>query len=211
MSIDLRSDIFIPVAVDADREVDGQLMVRATYFVITTAAPGSIWEVKLPPLARLHGVGAAGIVGVVFSAVRASVDPMSETHFDLFSTPEDVAAIFALEDDAPLITVQFEDTWFPADRLAKAGVWGDSEPAKGQPERGDVYRVGLSVFQDSYRYSARDISLDQFLASDWDGQVLYSPAETAAIRAWSQSQIDQAKAAYKQKKVKLQRRNWEWE
>jgi hypothetical protein len=209
--IDLKEDVYVPVAVDAEREMDGHLMVRATYFVVTTSAPGSIWEIELPPLAPLDGVGAVGLVGVVFSALRPPDSEGSDAGFDLFSAPEDVAAIFALEEDAPLVTVQFEDTWFPYDRLAEAGVWDGSGPANGLPKRGDVYRVGLSVFQDSYRYSAQDISLDQFLDADWDGQILYSPAETAAIRAWSQSQIDKAKAAYKDKEVKLQSRTWRWE
>jgi hypothetical protein len=209
--IDLKEDVYIPVAVDAEREMDDHLMVRATYFVVTTSAPGSIWEIELPPLAPLDGVGAVGLVGVVFSALRPPDSEGSDAGFDLFSAPEDVTAIFALEEDAPLVTVQFEDTWLPYDRLAGAGSWDGSEAAKDKPERGDVYRVGLSVFQDSYRYSARDISLDQFLDADWDGQILYSPSETAAIRAWSQSQIDKAKAAYKDKDVKLQSRTWKWE
>ena len=152
-----------------------------------------------------------GLVGVVFSALRPPDSEGSDAEFDLFSAPEDVAAIFALEEDAPLVTVQFEDTWLPYERLAGAGAWGGSETSKDKPERGDVYRVGLSVFQDSYRYSARDISLEQFLNTDWDGRILYSPSETAAIRAWSQGQIDKAKAAYKDKDVKLQSRIWKWE
>ena len=71
MDRDALSDgVFIPVVIDAERVVDGEEMVRVTYFAVTTDAPAAVWEVELPAVAQLHGIGALGLAGVVYGAIR---------------------------------------------------------------------------------------------------------------------------------------------
>jgi hypothetical protein len=40
-----KSNVYIPVAIDAEREVDGHPMVRVTYFVISSDAPAAVWQI----------------------------------------------------------------------------------------------------------------------------------------------------------------------
>ena len=87
-------------------------------------------------------------------------------------------------------------------------MWGaeGSTESGSELERGRVYRVALPLFQDAYRYTGGDLDLDQLLAIEPDGQVLSSPMETAALRDWSQEQIDATRAAFPEKDVKLRYR-----
>lgn len=171
-------------------------MVRVTYFAVTTDAPASVWEVELPPVAQLHGIGALGLAGVVYSALRESETPGAGTaESGLFTDAEEVAAIFALEESGLPLSVQVEDVWMPRD-------WFDSEPV-----RGDVYRVALDAFQTAYRYTSGIIGPDQLIELDASGQVISSPVETEAVMQWSQDQIDASKRAFPDKEVKLRWRD----
>ncbi|HEU5111767.1 MAG TPA: hypothetical protein VFU96_00540 [Acidimicrobiia bacterium] len=192
----LQHGVFIPVVIDAERVVDGAEMVRVTYFAVTTDAPAAVWEVELPSVAQLHGIGALGLAGVIYSAMRESRGPGPETvEFDLFTDADDIAAVFALEESGMPLTVQLEDVWMPR-------IWFEDEPA-----RGDVYRVALEPFQDSYRYTAGTIAPDVLLELDVSGQVISSPVETEAVKQWSQDQIDASRRAFPDKEVKLRWRD----
>jgi len=188
----LSDGVFIPVVIGAERVVDGEEMVRVTYFAVTTDAPAAVWEVELPAVAQLHGIGALGLAGVVYGALRdVGGSGADKVDFDLFTNADDVAAIFALEESGTPLTVQVEDVWMPRS-------WFDDEPV-----RGDVYRVGLEVFQSAYRYTAGTIGRDLLFEIDVIGQVISSPAETEAITEWSQDQIEATRRAFPDKEVKL--------
>ena len=193
MERDALSDgVFIPVVIDAERVVDGEEMVRVTYFAVTTDAPAAVWEVELPSVAQLHGIGALGLAGVVYGALRDVGGPGADTvDFDLFIDADDVAAIFALEESDTPLTVQVEDVWMPRS-------WFDEEPV-----RGAVYRVALEVFQSAYRYTAGTIGTNLLLEIDAREQVISSPAETEAVTQWSQDQIEATRRAFADKAVKL--------
>lgn len=209
-AINLRHQIYVPLSVDAEREVDGVEMIRATYFVVTTDAPASVWEIELPPLARLHGLGALGMLGVVFSAVRKTEAPGREvTEFDLFAEPDDVATIFGLEQESAL-SIQLEDVWLPHRWCSEAPPWGSesSYSAEGPIKRGDVFRVGADLFQQAYRYGSGDIAIDQLLGEDPRGRVFSSPLETVAFREWAGDQIEKSKRAFDDERSALQLR-WE--
>lgn len=209
-STELRYRAFIPVTIDAVRDIEGIDMARVTYFALTSDAPSAVWEIELPPLARLHGVGALGLAGIVYSAMRESDQVGRESvEFDLFERPDDVAAIFSLEEGDSPVTVQIEDVWMPASWFRRVAVWGgEDEPRRADSdlERGQVYRVALPLFQGAYRYTAGEIGLDQLIAIDAEDQVLVSPVEGEAIRGWSQDQIDATRAAFSDKEVKLRYR-----
>jgi len=192
----LSDGVFIPVVIDAERVVDGEEMVRVTYFAVTTDAPAAVWEVDLPAVAQLHGIGALGLAGVISSAIRENPTEGSDAvEFDLFTDAKDVAAIFALEESGTPLTVQVEDVWMPRS-------WFDNEPM-----RGDVYRVALEIFQAAYRYTAGTVGPDRLRDFDVTGQVISSPVETEAIARWSQDQIDATRRAFPGKEVKLRWRD----
>lgn len=189
--------VFIPVVVDAERIVDGEEMVRVTYFAVTTDSPAAVWEVELPPLAQLHGIGALGLAGVVYGALREPSAPGETVEFDLFTEADDVAAIFALEESGMPLSVQIEDVWMPVG-------WFDRSQGM---TRGEVFRVGLYAFQHAYRYTEGAIGLDRLLELDVSGQVVGSPVETEAVGRWSQDQIEASRRAFPDKTLKLRWRN----
>jgi len=185
-------------------------MARVTYFVLTSDAPAGVWEIELPPLAGLPGVGALGIAGVVYSAMGESdeIGYESVESDPLFEHPDDIAAIFSLEHGESPITVQVEDVWMPVAWFQEVDTWGrrGGRTASIPPERGDVYRVALPLFQDAYRYTAGEIDLERLVSLETGDQVFASPVESEAIRAWSQDQIDETIAAFPDKTVKLRYR-----
>ena len=187
--------MFIPVVIDAERVVDGEEMVRVTYFAITTDAPAAVWEVELPAVAQLHGIGALGLAGVVYGAIREGAGTGNAVEFDLFADADDVAAIFALEESSMPLAVQLEDVWMPRS-------WFDDEPI-----RGDVYRVALDIFQSAYRYTAGTVGPEHLHEVDVSGQVISSPVETEAMSQWSQDQIEATRRAFPDKEVKLRWRD----
>jgi hypothetical protein len=201
-----KSNVYIPVAIDAEREVDGHPMVRVTYFVISSDAPAAVWQIDLPPLARLQGIGALGLLGVVFTTMHRS-SPGVEADYEIFAQAADVAAIFTLESETPLLSVQIQDVWIPAGWFMNAESWDVSDPrATHRPERGDVYRVGLEVFQSAYRYTSFDITIDELLSTDWMGQIVYSPVETESFLEWAEDQIELTKRTFESKELKLRYR-----
>lgn len=194
----LQEDVYIPVAVDAERVIEGIPMVRATYFVVRTNAPTAFWELELPAVASLHGVGAIGIAGVVYGTLR----DRGTTGIDLFSSPDDVAAIFALEAEGLPLSVDLEDVWIPKPWIMAAQT---DEPTGNGDElaRGEVFRVALPVFQQAYRYTAGDLDMIALLGTEALGQILHSPEETDALHAWSVEQIEITRQAFPSKTVKL--------
>ena len=142
--------MFIPVVIDAERVVDGEEMVRVTYFAVTTDAPAAVWEVELPdrgaaPRDRSARSRRCHLRRYLREVGNRGADAVE---FDLFTDADDVAAIFALEESGTPLTVQVEDVWMPRS-------WFDDEPV-----RGDVYRVALEVFQAAYRYTAGTVGPD---------------------------------------------------
>ncbi|MGH9893518.1 MAG: hypothetical protein ACREA0_16330, partial [bacterium] len=166
-------EVFVPVAVDAERTIDGTEMSRVTYFVITTEAPGSDWQIPLPPVATLAGVGALGVSGVVYRALRAAGDRHGAEP-DLFTRPSDISALFALEGRDPSLSIQLEDVWIPTDWLRGARDWGTDMRGGRQAERGLVYRIGLATFQATYRYTAGDYDLEALTEVEGGEDVFFS-------------------------------------
>jgi hypothetical protein len=133
--------------------------------------------------------------------------PGVEADYEIFAQAADVAAIFTLESETPLLSVQIQDVWIPAGWFMNAESWDVSDPrATHRPERGDVYRVGLEVFQSAYRYTSFDITIDELLSTDWMGQIVYSPVETESFLEWAEDQIELTKRTFESKELKLRYR-----
>jgi hypothetical protein len=85
------------------------------------------------------------------------------------------------------LSIEIEDLWIPVSWLSQGR----------EPERGDVFRLRLPLFQTAYRFRIEDISQEEFVqATEWTESVSYSAEETDAFRAWAQGRIDDAVAAY---------------
>ncbi len=199
----LGEKIFVPVAIDAERLIEGVKLLRSTYFLATTDSPTSIWEIELPSVARLHGLGALGMLGVVFSPMRRTETAGRELiSYDLFVDAADISAIFALEEGGA-ISIQLEDIWLPRLWCRDAPVWGGKGHDSSAVERGDVFRVSASLFQHAYRYATGELDRDALLEHRIEGELFRSPTETRALRDWAQLQIEETRRAFPDKEVKL--------
>jgi hypothetical protein len=191
--------VFVPVAIDAIREIEGVEMVRVTYFVVTSDAPGPGWEVDLPELTEQHGVSVLGTSGIVYRAIHAGAEYEGRRR-GLFIDPEDISSIFGLEEGGSPFTVQLEDVWMPVSWFVGAPAWDEEAEGASIGEdpmaRGEVYRVAMPAFRDAYRYTSGEVGLDE-LGESASGDLLRSPVETEAIRAWSEGQIEAARRAFR--------------
>lgn len=181
-------------------------MSRVTYFVVTTDSPSSEWQIPLPTVGTLAGVGALGVAGVVYRALRSGIDASADHEADLFVRSADIAALFALEHTNPSLSIQLEDVWLPTDWLREARDWGTETRHGRHPERGLVYRVGLMTFQAAYRYTSGDVDLEALAELGGGDDVFFSPIETDALRRWAQGEIDQARESFPRKDLKLRYR-----
>ena len=196
----LQEEIYVPVAVDAERVIEEIPMVRATYFMVRTNAPMAFWELELPPLASLQSVGAIGLAGVVYGAIRE----VGTTEIDLFSSSEDIAAVFALEAEGLPLSIDLDDVWIPKAWLVAARAKEEAtEESDVGLARGEAFRVALSVFQQVYRYTAGDLDMTELLGTESEGRVHPSPEETNALYAWSAEQIEITRQAFPTKTVTL--------
>ena len=79
MDRDALSDgVFVPVVIDAERVVDGEEMVRVTYFA-APPTPRLRCGGRASAVAQLHGIGALGLAGVVYGALREVGGPGNDT------------------------------------------------------------------------------------------------------------------------------------
>ena len=105
----------------------------------------------------------------------------------MFRSPDEIAALFEEVEANPGLSIEIEDLWIPVSWLSRGR----------EPERGDVFRLRLPLFQTAYRFRIEDISQQDFLhTTEWTGSVSYSAEETAAFRAWAQGTIQDAVAVY---------------
>ncbi|HET9260271.1 MAG TPA: hypothetical protein VFP42_09120 [Acidimicrobiia bacterium] len=203
----LQRNMLVPVAVDADRMIEGRSMLRCTYFMVTTESPHSVWELDLPDVSGLDGLGALGRRGIVVSALRRREAADGESaSFDLFTDADDISAVFALEADGD-VSIQLEDIWLPRNWCEAAPGW-DSQAISPAVRRGDVLRVGARLFQQAHRFAVGEIDLDQLTSQPPEGQLFKSPLETIALRTWVERQIEETRRAFPEKEVKLQVRPW---
>jgi hypothetical protein len=167
----------IPVSLDAVRNLDGTDMARVTYFVIGSEVPEPTWQLR-PARASQYSIEVLGLTGVICGPGLRS--PM-------FRSPDEITALFEEVEANAVLSIEIEDLWIPLFWLSRGR----------EPERGDVYRLRLPLFQAAYRFRIEDISQQEFLqTTEWTGSVSYSAEETDAFRAWAQGRIEDAVAAY---------------
>ncbi len=202
-----RSDIWVPIAVDAERLISDVPMVRCTYFVIASEVPIRQWSIDLPPAAPVEAVEALGLLGVVHAPRPDSAGVSEMRPYGIFSDPSEVAALFQVERHQPGLSVELEDIWVlsewlqGAQKLEFSGNVASLRTRK--PRRNDVYRVALDLFQVLYRYANDDTSLSELLHTAWQGQVLFSPTDTSAFAEWAQNEIDETIRRFPSMELKL--------
>ena len=168
----------VPVSVDAIREVGETRMARVTYFVIASEVPEPLWVLGAEVGSRFS-VEALGLLGVICGpGVRTP----------LFRHLDHISSVFEEIESSPGLSVQLEDLWIPLGWL---------EPAGREPDRGDVYRVDMSLFQAAYRFRTAEIDEAEFASqTPWQGLASFSPEETRAFNNWAEASVQEARLAY---------------
>ena len=198
-------EVWVPIIVDALREIDGQEMVRSSYFLVESNVPVPEWDLSSLRTASLDGPTALGLLGVLYGPVAPMNEPDQE---GLFWKSKDLQGVldFATERDG--LSIEFESLWIPAAWFDPHNLYSNAQPADGPepPAPGDVYRVALPVFQRCYLYTSDELSQDALLDTDATGMVRNSRIETEAFRSFTRGQIDALTAAFPNKALKLPHR-----
>jgi hypothetical protein len=165
----------VPVFVDSAVAFPGFSFVRLNYLSIERDEPDPRWAIEtggqLVPILLLN---LAGIVTQPFGAPEF-------TRFDL------IEQLFATIESTEGSTIQVSDVWFPPFLF------------RGRPiEAGDVYRAGLGLFTDAFRYRNGAIEQRAFLrAAEELGETFrYSPEETTAFRSWHEATLERGAAQF---------------
>jgi hypothetical protein len=168
-------DVSIPVTVDAVRDVGGLPMARMVYYVVTSDVPtsGSVIGLGLESDLPLRVLGQVGII--YRPAGRGT----------RFRRAEDLDRLFDGVERNHALSIDTDDIWVPLAWL----------PGGREPQRSDVYRIGLASFQEAFRFRDNQLSLDQ-LADTAPDPIEFSAAETRVFRTWARQQIAAAVAAY---------------
>lgn len=145
-------------------------MVRCHYICIECDTPDSQWQLGVGGLAMpFLMIGLAGIVQ----------QPLGGPRFD---TPDVIERFFAQLEQAPSLSINFEDIWVPSTLL------------RAPTHVGDVYRVGRDLFQWAYRFREGAVSQQDFetYCIEFQRQIIFSEDETIAFTKWSTEQIFRA-------------------
>ena len=145
-------------------------MVRCHYMSIEYDDPSHVWNLDLNgsqmPFLMLNLVG---IVQQPFGATR-------------FNSYDLIDQLF-LRLEQQLVSVAFEDLWLPTFLF------------RGEPEVGDVYRMGTNLFAAAFQFRDGRQTREAFeaICKDLHGEMVPSPEEAQAFRGWIGEQVSTAR------------------
>lgn len=178
-----RKDYKVPVITDS---VPGEVpsdLVRCIYFYITADGPSTGWLLGLPqaelPFLML------GLQGIIYRPATAATE---------FDSPALLSQLIKEVELQEGFTVETGCIWIPAGLLQRSKrLVADSEA-----ERGDVFRVDLSLFASAWGVAYENADVHRFIDDTNNievGQsvpeplIYFSPVETNSISSWSIEQI----------------------
>jgi hypothetical protein len=166
----------VPVIVDDVKRYPDFHMTRLTYFSIECDEPAPGWTLELDR-ARVPFL-MMGLSGIVLRPTGARAR---------FDEPDAFRDLFDLVEQHEALYVDVNDVWLPNGCFEGMRVG-----------RGDVFRVGVRLFARALAYRSNRETTERFEAEaiDLRGEIEPSPAEADAFRAWSRSQIDDARRVY---------------
>jgi hypothetical protein len=142
-------------------------MVRCFYLAVEFDTPDDGWALEIGgerfPLLML---GLTGVVQAAFDGEHFHEPYLIERFIDI------------VEAKGGLIS--FEDIWIPKEVFHRAVAVGD------------VYRVGIALFREAFRFRDSRMSEERFrgIAQEFRNQIEFSPQETGAFRNWSSGTIE---------------------
>ena len=179
----------IPIIVDVTKRViDGQSMVRCSYFSILSEEPMQNWAINSDNIN-------SPILLLNFESIL--IGPSSDTHY--FSSFEEIERMYQLEESHSELFVDINDIWIPTPWFAHQKL-----------EQGQLHRISADRFSRCWKLRNDLISIEELL--DDEGTVLqehiakesspslvrYSPEESASFEQWTKKQIDRSSTIYHQ-------------
>ena len=161
----------IPLLVDDRKDYPNFQMTRLSYFCVECATPSPGWTLVLEQTrVPFLMMGLSGII-------------TGPPERDRFSSPDDIDAIFARIEADERFYVDINDLWIPN------SCFRDSEP-----QRGDVIRIGLKLFEQALAFRGNSISMEVYIgrAHDFADLIEPSPEEAEAFSQWNIRQIERA-------------------
>jgi hypothetical protein len=161
----------IPLIVDDVKHYKGFHMTRLSYFTIESDVPLPEWTLEL---------GDAKIPFLMLGLSGIVVGPI---HGDRFTDPDSIDSLFRAVEEDERFYVDLNDIWLPNGCFTNTS-----------PERGQVFRTGLSLFSLALAYRETMEDADRFTGQtmDYCKELEYSEPETRAFEAWHQDQIRDA-------------------
>lgn len=160
-------------------------MVRCFYLAMEFDTPDEGWTLGIGP--GTFPFLMLGLTGIV----QTSLDG------EHFHEPYLIEALIDIV-EAKGALVSFEDIWLPKEVFHR------------EPEVGEVYRVGVTLFREAFRFRDARISEERFrgLAQEFRNQIEFSSRETSAFRDWSAGTIERiAHEGPKDRRLQLERRS----
>jgi hypothetical protein len=165
----------VPVFVDSVIGLPEFPFVRVNYLAIERDEPDPRWRL---------GVGGQLLPMLLLNIEAIVMQPPGATAFARFDLIESTFA--AIESDAGF-TIQPSDVWFPSFLFRRNSI-----------DAGDVYRVGIELFTDAFRYRNGAIDRATFLGTaERLGETLtFSAEETSAFRSCHTAMLEGAAAQF---------------
>lgn len=109
----------------------------------------------------------------------------------LFTSPESIDSTLRGIEETDGLTLDLGHIWLPSE------LFGEQDE-DNNIRRGDVYRLGTTLFRQCYQFSAEMITEEQWLGSCKSQRDAIQPSkeETVAFRKWRREQIEQSKERY---------------
>ncbi len=166
--------ITVPITVDSVKETDSYRMTRCTYFSIECSEPAPGWSLRTSDIdVQFFMIGLSGVI---------TAPPGGDQFFD---TPDQLDHLFNVIEQNKALYVETNDIWLPNDLFLKSGM---------KPHRGQVYRIGGTLFRAAYLLKEDIRSDDEFMLRIKDMNipefVKYSENETEALMVWNKKLID---------------------
>lgn len=175
------SDIYIsiPVVIDSVKQLSTFQMTRCSYFSIECDIPSTGWNLDLgrPPKIPFLMLGLSGII----------YQPMGGGKY--FDSPEQLEELFMIFDDSDDLYIDVNDIWLPNAFFEN----------KINHERGNVFRVGLSLFKIAYRFQKDGFDqglIEHFM--EFRQELRYCKVETDILREWNKDRVEESIGDYRE-------------
>ena len=181
----------IPIVYDTIREIDGQKMLRCTYFTVQTDEPLPNWYLNLGN--TTYPILLLNLEAIIIGAPKSP---------EMFRNPLDIDDMYEFIEKNTDLFVDINDIWVPHS-------WFKFKEFKP----GSVFRLRSDLFTYCWKFRNDQISIYEFIENESilnlkereERMVYFSEEESTAFNKWTSSQILQSQEIYRKNENKLKK------